>query len=75
VVEGGGLDVAWTWINFPYVFIISTLVTIFACTDWHEVQKSILAKEIEDCLGNDAESGERQSLLNGGTSNSGYGGN
>ena len=48
VVRGGGLEVAWTWINYPYVGINGVLIALFTFTDWYKVQKKIQAMNIEE---------------------------
>lgn len=40
VVCGGGLDAAWTWINFPYVGMNICLLATFATIDWQGITES-----------------------------------
>ena len=82
VVQEGGLEVAWSWINVPYLGINCVLVAIFAGTNWHEVQEKIQTKGYDDLKTtaelNHAESGlngERLGLLNNNTLAPPYGGN
>ena len=52
VLRDGGLDSAWTWINFPYIGMSLTLISLFAFkADWDRI-----AEEIQDREGLDRQS-------------------
>ncbi len=42
---GGGLDLAWTFIYYPYIAMNLHFVWYFATTDWHAVRRSIRKRE------------------------------
>lgn len=44
VTREGGLQAAWTWINFPYFGMNACLILAFARTDWEEVANNIKEK-------------------------------
>jgi Na+-driven multidrug efflux pump len=45
VTRGGGLEAAWTWINYPYVAMNVCLIVALAKTNWHDVADKIKDKE------------------------------
>jgi multidrug resistance protein, MATE family len=45
IVKGGGLDVAYTWIFTPYVFMNIYLAYVFWSLDWHKIQIDIRIRE------------------------------
>jgi multidrug resistance protein, MATE family len=45
IVKGGGLDVAYTWIFTPYVFMNIYLAYHFWSMDWHKIQIDIRIRE------------------------------
>lgn len=45
VTQEGGLDAAWTWINFPYVGMNACLIIAFIRTNWNDVAHRIQDKE------------------------------
>ena len=60
LVQGGGLQAAWTWINAPYVFMNIALSAAFIRKNWHDVSAEIQKREAMN-LETELES---QSLLN-----------
>ena len=47
---GGGLDLAWTFIYYPYIAMNLYFAWDFATTDWHAIRKSIRRREGMDAL-------------------------
>eukprot|EP00980_Cylindrotheca_fusiformis_P004414 scaffold942_cov108-Cylindrotheca_fusiformis.AAC.1 len=45
VTLGGGLDAAWTWINFPYLGMCLSLIIGFFRTKWENIADKINEKE------------------------------
>jgi Na+-driven multidrug efflux pump len=41
VTRGGGLETAWTWINYPHISMNVCLIAAFAKTNWYDVADKI----------------------------------
>lgn len=76
LVQGGGLNAAWTWINAPYTGMNISLIILFCTLDWKVVQAKILSREntVDDKEnGGQGRSSENESLLGNPSSGIDYG--
>jgi Na+-driven multidrug efflux pump len=72
VTRGGGLEAAWTWINYPYFAMNICLIAGLAKTNWYDVADRIKDKEgidpsmelLPDLQENGNPNNEKASLLN-----------
>lgn len=70
LVEGGGLQSIWTWMNPPYVMINIVLLIALWHTDWHAISAEIIEREGGDsdedkAIDKGEANGEEKPLLNG----------
>ena len=45
-VREGGIESAWSWINYPYVGMISCLIAAYAMTNWYQVADKIQKQDV-----------------------------
>ncbi|CAJ1962052.1 unnamed protein product [Cylindrotheca closterium] len=66
-VREGGVESAWSWINYPYVGMNSCLIAAYAMTNWYQIADKIQKEEVMHppvYLGHMMENFERAPLIN-----------